>query len=251
MKGNDIQIFSNTAFGSVRTVMVGDEPWFVGNDVAAALGYSQTAKAIREHVEMEDKGVSVLDTPGGRQNATIINESGLYSLVLSSKLPTARQFKRWITSEVIPSLRKYGTYSVSVPKSFSEALLLAARQQERIEQQQAKIEEDKPKVAFADAIVGSKSSCLVGELAKMLRQNGINVGQNRLFQWLRGAGFLGKSGEYYNLPLQKYVEMGLFEIKYTTHSEGDHLVTRATTKVTGKGQMYFINNFKSGNFVIL
>lgn len=247
---NEIQTFSSSAFGSVRTVMVDDEPWFVGKDVAEALGYANPQKAIRDHVELEDRGVNESFTPGGNQQMIIINESGLYSLVLSSKLPTARQFRRWITSEVIPSLRKYGTYSVSVPKSFSEALLLAARQQEKIESQAAKIEADRPKVVFADAIIGSKGSCLVGELAKMLRQNGIIVGQNRLFAWFRQAGYLGKSGEYYNLPLQKYVEQGLFEIKYTTHSEGDQMVTRATTKVTPKGQMYFINNFKNGNFVV-
>lgn len=250
----EIQIFKNDEFGEVRTLIVNNEPWFVGKDVARALGYVREADAIRVHVDDDDKGVGETQTPGGSQQVTIINESGLYSLILSSKLPTAKKFKHWVTSDVLPSIRKTGNYSLRVPQTFAEALRLAANQQEQIEHQQKQLEADKPKVAFADAITSSNTSCLVGELAKLIKQavertgRKIQIGQNRFFQWLRENGFLGKSANFYNIANQEYIEQGLFELKKTVHDENGVLVTKTTTKITGKGQSYFINGFLSGRF---
>lgn len=250
---NDLQLFNSNEFGKIRAVKQNDEPWFVGRDVATALGYSNPRDALSKHVDPEDKGVTKCDTLGGAQALTIINESGLYSLILSSKLPSARKFKRWITKDVIPTIRKTGGYTL-VPKTFAEALRLAATQQEQIEQQQKQLEADKPKVAFADAITSSSTSCLVGELAKLIRQAvertgcKIAIGQNRFFQWLRENGFLGKSANFYNIANQEYIEQGLFELKKTVHDENGVLVSKTTTKVTGKGQQYFINGFLSGKF---
>lgn len=250
---NELQLFNNSEFGSVRAIQQDGEPWFVGKDVATALGYAKPENALAAHVEQEDKGVTILVTPGGKQQVIIINESGLYSLILSSKLPSARKFKRWITAEVIPTIRKTGGYTL-VPKTFAEALRLAAEQQEQIEQQQRQLEAERPKVAFADAITSSSTSCLVGELAKLIRQAvertgcKIAIGQNRFFGWLRENGFLGRSANYYNIANQEYIEQGLFELKKTVHDENGVLVTKTTTKVTGKGQSYFINGFLSGKF---
>ena len=240
----EIQIFKNDRFGEVRTMVINDEPWFVGKDVASVLGYSQTAKAIREHVDEDDKGVSVLDTPGGKQSTIIINESGLYSLILSSKLPQAKEFKRWVTSEVLPQIRKTGGY---IPLNDCEdgadimarALMIAHR---TIEQKDALLEMQKPKVRFAEAVTGSDDSILIGELAKLITQNGYEIGRTRLFDWLRRNGYIFKNSTE---PIQKWVEKGLFETKVSiihTH-HGEHEVL--TTKVTGKGQRYFIDVFLS------
>jgi anti-repressor protein len=186
---------------------------------------------------------------------TIINESGLYSLVLSSKLSTAKKFKRWVTSEVIPSIRKHGAYMT--PDKLEEVLLkpdtliqLAQNlktEQEKRRALEVKVEEQKPKVLFAESVEAAKTSILIGELAKLLKQNGINIGQNRLFEWLRNNGYLIKrQGSDYNMPTQRAMEMGLFEIKETTitHSDG-HIHVSKTPKVTGKGQVYFVNLFVS------
>lgn len=251
---NELQLFSNSEFGKVRAIQQDGEPWFVGRDVATALGYANPNDALAKHVDNEDEQVSRIAIGGQTYNVVIINESGLYSLVLSSKLPSARKFKRWITKDVIPTIRKTGGYSLAVPKTFAEALRLAATQQEQIEQQQRQLEADKPKVAFADAITSSSTSCLVGELAKLIRQAvertgcKIAIGQNRFFGWLRDNGFLGKSANFYNIANQEYIEQGLFELKKTVHDENGVLVTKTTTKVTGKGQQYFINGFLSGKF---
>lgn len=253
----DLQIFKNPEFGEIRTIEKNGEPWFVGKDVAAALGYERPTKAILDHVDDEDKDeVPIQDSIGRSQNTPIINESGLYSLVLSSKLPTAKKFKRWITSEVIPSIRKHGAYMT--PDKLEEVLLkpdtliqlaqnLKAEQEKRMALE-VKMEEQKPKVLFADSVEAAKTSILIGELAKLLKQNGINIGQNRLFQWLRQNGYLiRRQGSDYNMPTQRAMEMGLFEIKETTitHSDG-HIHVSKTPKVTGKGQVYFVNLFVSG-----
>lgn len=253
----DLQIFKNPEFGAIRTIEKDGEPWFVGKDVAAALGYERPTKAILDHVDDEDKDeVPIQDSIGRSQNTPIINESGLYSLVLSSKLPTAKKFKRWITSEVIPSIRKHGAYMT--PDKLEEVLLkpdtliqlaqnLKAEQEKR-RALEAKVETDKPKVLFADSVEAAKTSILIGELAKLLKQNGINIGQNRLFQWLRQNGYLiRRQGSDYNMPTQRAMEMGLFEIKETTitHSDG-HIHVSKTPKVTGKGQVYFVNLFLNG-----
>ena len=254
---NELQIFNNPEFGKVRTIEKDGEPWFVGKDVAAALGYERPTKAILDHVDDEDKDeVPIQDSIGRIQNTPIINESGLYSLVLSSKLPGAKQFKRWITSEVIPSIRKHGAYMT--PDKLEEVLLkpdtliqlaqnLKAEQEKR-RALEVKMEEQKPKVLFAESVEVAKTSTLIGELAKLLKQNGINIGQNRLFEWLRNNGYLiRRQGSDYNMPTQRAMEMGLFEIKETTitHSDG-HIHVSKTPKVTGKGQVYFVNLFVSG-----
>lgn len=195
---NELQVFNNQEFGSVRTLVINNEPWFIGKDVARALGYADTKKAVQRHVDDEDKGRDETPTPGGTQNMVIINESGLYSLVLSSKLPSAKI-----------------------------------------------IEEMKPKVVFADAVATSHTSILVGELAKILKQNGIEMGQKRLFAWLREKGYLIKrQGTDYNMPTQKAMDLGLFEIKEGSYVNGSGVnITTKTPKVTGKGQQYFINKF--------
>jgi anti-repressor protein len=251
----DLQIFNSPEFGAIRTIEKGGEPWFVGKDVATALGYNNPRDAFKKHIDEEDKGVAKCDTLGGTQETTIINESGLYSLVLSSKLPTAKKFKRWVTNEVIPSIRKHGAYMT--PETLEKVLLspdtlmqLAQNlkdEQEKRKALEAQIESQKPAVLFTGAVETSKTSILIGELAKMLKQNGVNIGQNRLFAWMREKGYLIKrKGTDYNMPTQRSMDMGLFEIKETTINNPDGSIKISKTpKVTGKGQVYFINLFLS------
>ena len=240
----EIQIFKHEKFGNIRTINKDGEPWFVGKDVAEVLGYADTRKAIRMHVDDDDKGGDILSTPGGRQQITFINESGLYSLILSSKLPQAKEFKRWVTNEVLPQIRKTGGYiplndCEDTGEIMARALMIAQR---TIEQKDALLEMQKPKVRFAEAVTGSDDSILIGELAKLITQNGYEIGRTRLFDWLRRNGYLFKNSTE---PIQKWVEKGLFETKVSiihTH-HGEHEVL--TTKVTGKGQRYFIDVFLS------
>lgn len=242
---NGLQLFQNEEFGSIRAVEIDREPWLVGKDVAAALGYSNPRKALIDHVDGEDKGVTKCDTLGGTQEMTIINESGLYSLVLSSKLPGARKFKRWVTSEVLPTIRRTGGYQV--PRDYPTALRALAEAEEKRMQLEAETEANRPKVLFADSVAASKTSILVGELAKLLKQNGVDMGQNRLFAWLRENGYLiRRHGTDYNMPTQRAMDLALFEIKETTvtHADG-HTCVNKTPKVTGKGQQYFVNVFLS------
>ena len=244
---SEIQIFNHNDFGEIRTVSTIDEAWFVGKDVAQVLGYSDTAQAIRRHVDAEDKGVVEMTTPGGMQEMTIINESGLYSLVLSSKLPSAKKFKRWITFEVLPAIRKNGGYIAGQEKMTDQEILARALlvAQKTIESKNAMINEMRPKALFADSVTAGDSSILIGELAKILRQNGIDTGEKRLFAKLRDEGFLIKrKGTDYNMPTQRSMELGLFRIKETVinHSNG-HTTVSKTVKVTGKGQQYFVNKF--------
>ena len=237
----------------IRTVEKDGEPWFVAKDIAKVLGYANASKAIADHVDAEDKGVTKCYTLGGTQDLTILNESGLYSLILSSKLPNAKKFKRWVTNEVLPSIRKHGAYmtdqtleqALTSPDFLIQLATQLKEEKEQRKQLEAKVEQDKPKVLFADSVSASKSSILVGELAKILKQNGVDTGQFRLFAWLRENGYLIKrEGSDYNMPTQKSAEMGLFEVKQTiiTHSDG-HITTNKTPKVTGKGQVYFVNKF--------
>lgn len=262
---NEITIFSNPQFGNIRTTGTPDEPWFCAADVCKALGYNNGRDAVAKHVDTPDvakrdigvrTGTRADGTPAYQTvSTTFVNESGLYALIFGSKLPTAKAFKKWVTSEVLPSIRKTGQYgNFEVPKTFAEALMLAAQTQQRIEEQQRviaekqmQIERDAPKVLFTDAVMGSRSSCLIGELAKILSVNGYKIGQNNLFALLREEGYLGKKGEYYNIPNQQYVEQGLFELKKTVHSENGTMVSSTTTKVTGKGQVYFVNKFLKRN----
>lgn len=248
---SDLQLFQNPEFGRVRIVEVNGEAWMVGKDVAEALGHTNPQRAIREYVDGEDKGVTEIVTPGGEQEMTIINESGLYSLVLSSKLPNARKFRRWVTTEVLPTVRRHGAYMT--PETLQAAILnpdtmIQLCQQLKAEQEHSRQLEAEnaamlPKAVFADAVSASKSSILVGELAKLLRQNGVDTGEKRLFHWLRQNGYLIKrNGADHNMPTQRSIEQGLFVIKETTvcHADG-HTTISKTPKVTGKGQQYFVN----------
>lgn len=259
---NNLQIFKNSEFGEIRTIVdENNEPWFVGKDIAENLGYSNTRKAIIDHVDEDDKkdGVTIRDSIGREQNPTFINESGLYSLILFSKLPKAKEFKHWVTSEVLPSIRKHGAYMKDevIEKTLSDPdyliMLATTLKEEKAKRAlaEAKIERDKPKVLFADTVCASSKSILIGELAKLISQEALRsgkldrkIGQNNLFSWLRNNGYLCKSGERKNQPRQEYIEQGLFEIKKGSYldSNGSN-VTTTTTKVTGKGAVYFINKF--------
>lgn len=221
----------------------------MGKDVTEILGYKDSVNALKSHVDEEDKLRWQITTSGQRREVSVINESGLYSLILSSKLPEAKKFKHWVTAEVLPSIRKHGMYATEELLENPDFAIAAftALKEERLKNAEltAKIEQDRPKVIFADAVSVSKTSILVGELAKLLKQNGVEIGQNRLFEWLRTNGYLIKrNGTDFNMPTQRAMETGLFEVKETvvTHSDG-HTSISKTPKVTGKGQQYFINAF--------
>lgn len=241
-----IEVFNSAEFGSIRTARINNDIYFVGKDVADALGYVDTNKAVSMHVDDEDKKLNDKTSPSfGQRGATLINESGLYSLVLSSKLESAKRFKRWITADVLPALRRTGSYSLNIPQTLPEALRAYADEVEQHNKTKALVEAQRPKVLFADAVSTSDTDILVGDLAKLLNQNGYAVGQNRLFEQLRNEGFLiSRKGNSYNMPTQRAMEMGLFRIKETaiTHSDG-RVSLNKTPKVTGKGQQYFINRF--------
>lgn len=248
VQGTALQIFENAEFGQVRTVTIDNEPWFVGKDVATALGYSNSRKALADHVQEDDKGVTKCDTLGGKQDLTIINESGLYALIFGSKLESAKRFKHWVTSDVLPSIRKHGVYAVDElinnPEMAIKAFTALKEEREKNKVLIADNQRMKPKEIFADAVASSKTSILIGDLAKILKQNGIETGQKRLFEQLRQEGYLMKSGVSKNMPTQKSMEKGLFEVKETTinNPDGSIRVTK-TTKVTGAGQQYFINKY--------
>lgn len=247
---NGIQIFNSSEFGEIRTVSIGGEAWFVAKDISDKLGYAQTSNMMKR-IDAEDSKSSVLD--GMNMKSLLINESGLYSAILGSKLESAKRFKHWVTSEVLPSIRKNGGYiagqeNMTDDELLEKAVLVAqkkiAERDKIIEQQRQKIEADKPKTIFADAVSASHTSILIGDLAKLICQNGYQIGQKRLFRWMRDNGYLIKSGSSYNMPTQRYVEQGLLEVKESNvqNPDGSVRITR-TTKVTGKGQVYFVNKF--------
>lgn len=249
---NELQIFNSEEFGEIRTVTVNDEVWFVAKDVCKALRHTNTTVAMQMLEEDERTKLSL-----GRAGETnCINESGLYALIIKSNLPKAKKFRKWVTSEVLPSIRKNGGYiagqeTLSDEELMAKALLVAnnkiAERDKIIEQKQARIEQMKPKEIFADAIATSHTSILVGDLAKLICQNGYQIGQKRLFDWLRENNFLIKCGSSRNMPQQRFVEQGLFEIKESNlvNPDGSVRITK-TTKVTGKGQVYFVNKFLKG-----
>lgn len=244
---NELQIFNNEEFGNIRTVTIDNEPWFVGKDVAEALGYAEPRSAVSKKVEECDRGVAEMETPSGKQKMTTINESGLYALIFGSKLESAKRFKYWVTSEVLPSIRKTGGYDMKQPQGKELLALAVLEAQKTIEEQTAQIEEMKPHAILGQAITTANTSILVGDLAKILRQNGVDIGAQRLFGWMRENGYLIKrKGSDWNLPTQKSMDMGLFEIKESVHIDGNgcNKISR-TPKVTGKGQQYFINKFLS------
>ena len=246
---NELKIFKNSEFGEIRTVEIDSEPWFVGKDVAEVLGYSKARNAILAHVDTEDKkDAPIQGDLGGTQNMIIINESGLYSLILSSKLPNAKAFKRWVTSEVLPAIRKHGLYAkeelLDNPDIAIAAFKALKEEREARKALEAENERMQPLALFAKSVSASDTSILVGDLAKLLKQNGYDTGQKRLFEELRQRSFLMKAGSSKNLPTQKAMELGLFEVKESTinNPDGSVRVTK-TTKVTGKGQVYFVNLF--------
>lgn len=247
---NDIQIFTNNQFGQLKVIERNGEPWFLGKEVADLLGYSNTRDALAKHVDDEDKNtVAIRDTQAGNPFKTIINESGLYSLILRSQLPSAHQFKRWVTHEVIPTIRKHGVYATAdkLDEMLRDPDSMIKILQTLKEEREARIAAEEtnrlnaPKVLFADSVAQADSEILVGELAKLLKQNGFDIGQNRLFKRLRDEGFIMKNG---TMPTQRAMEMGLFRVIERTITQPDG-VTRITKtpKVTGKGQIYFVNRY--------
>lgn len=261
-----LQIFNHPQFGEIRAVVIEGVPWFSGKDVASALGYSNPQKAIRDHTDEEDRTVNDSFTVNGT-SGILINESGFYSLVLSSKLKGAKEFRRWVTSEVLPSIRKHGAYMtpevqnhilnnpdflISLANKIKEEQ--ARNQVLLVQNESLRAENDsmRPKAMFADAVAAAETDILVGDLAKLLRQNGVNIGQNRLFRILRDKDFLcSRRGDMWNMPTQRALNLGLFRVSETTVSKADGsvFVTR-TTRVTGKGQTYFVERFLSGKIAV-
>lgn len=238
--------FNSDQFGQLRVVQNDDGlPVFVAKDVCNILGITNYRDAVAR-LDDDERVSVIVDTLGGKQHTNGITESGLYKLIMVSRKDEAKPFQRWVTHEVLPSIRKKGGYIAATADETPEQIMARAvlLAQDTIERQKAQIEELKPKALFADAVAASDGTCLVGELAKMMRQNGVQIGQNRLFEKLRQDGYLGKTGSNYNVPTQRAMEMGLFRIKETsiTHSDG-HITVQRTAKVTGKGQQYFINRF--------
>ena len=254
---NEIQVFNNPQFGAVRTAGTADNPMFCLADVCQAIGITNP-RNVKSRLDEED--VHLVDTPtnGGTQQITFVTESGLYDVIIRSDSEQAKPFRKWVTSEVLPSIRKHGMYATgatieSILQDPESAIkLLEAMNRERKERMAAEAQlhkleqqaiEDKPKIIYADAVKGSTSSCLIGELAKMIAQNGYPIGEKRLFQWLRDNHYLCSYGERFNQPYQQYIEQGLFTMKQNVFSVDGEMRTRNTTKVTGKGQIYFINKF--------
>lgn len=255
MEKKSIQIFSNPQFGEIRTLAdEANEPLFCLADLCAALGISNH-RNVKARLDEED--VRLMDTPtnGGLQQITFVTESGMYDVILRSDAEKAKPFRKWVTSEVLPAIRKHGVYAT--PQTIDNLLadpdnaikVFQTLKEERQLRQiaEAKIEADAPKVLFAESLKAANRSILIGELAKILKQNGYETGQKRLFQYLRDNGYLMKSGSEKNQPTQKSMEMGLFEITVRTVAAPDGLtIAKATTKVTCKGQEYFINKLTKG-----
>lgn len=250
---NELQIFNNLEFGEIRTLEEGERVLFCGSDVAKALGYTNPSKALSDHC----KGVTKRYTPTkrGTQEMSFIPESDLYRLVFSSKLPTAEKFTDWVTDEILPTIRKHGAYmtpdvierTLTDPDYIIQLATTLKDEQQKRKALEAQAEENRPKVLFADSVAASHTSILIFDLAKILKQNGVEIGGHRLFDWMRKNGYLvRRDGNDHNMPTQRSMEMGLFEVKETTvsHSDG-HISVNKTPKVTGKGQQYFINLFLS------
>lgn len=246
---SEVQIFQNQQFGSVRTVVLNKEPWFVAADVCRALEHSNVTVAL-DRLDEDEKAKLNLGLPGGATGC--VNEPGLYSLVLGSRKPEAKAFKRWVTHEIIPTIRKHGMYAtpemaermLNDPDVMIRVLQELKTEREQRKTLEQKVEQDKPKVLFSDAVSTAHNSILIGDLAKLIRQNGVEVGQKRLFEMLRQDGYLISRGASRNMPSQRSMEMGLMEIKESTVASPDgHIRVTKTTKITGKGQVYFINRY--------
>ena len=247
----NIKIFSNPDFGQIRTITMPDgQVGFVGKDVAKVLGYANPQKAIRDHVDEEDKTVNGLFTVNGTA-PVLINESGLYALILASKLPKAREFKHWVTSEVLPQIRQTGGY-IPLDEADNENTILRKALticERTVEQQNKQLAEQKPKVAFAEMVMASNDLCSVAVLAKMLASNGIKIGQVRLFRWMREHHYLGNCEPHWNVAHQRWIERGLFRLKVSPpwYDWNGNPRYRVTSLITGKGQKYFINLFIRNN----
>ena len=259
---NDIQVFNNPQFGQVRTAGTPNNPMFCLVDVCQAIGINNS-RVVKQRLDGDDVSlIDTIDNLGRTQKVTFITESGLYDVIIRSDSEQAKPFRKWVTSEVLPSIRKHGMYATdaTIENMLNDPetaiLMLQAYQKERkerlaaqqeVERLEAQEMENKPKVVFADAVSGSNSACLIGELAKMIAQNGYPIGEKRLFQWLRDNHYLCAYGERFNQPYQQYIEQGLFTMKQNVFSVNGEMRTRNTTKVTGKGQVYFINKFLGDN----
>ena len=248
---NELQVFSYEG-NNVRTIQKDGDPWWVLKDVCVVLEIGNS-RMVADRLDDDEKGVSIIDTLGGKQELTVISESGLYNVILLSRKPEAKQFKRWVTHEVLPQIKRHGAYLttdkleelMNDPDSWIKLLTVLKQDRKEKAQLQLQAVKDKPKVVVADAVAVSDGTILIGELAKILKGNGIDIGQNRLFEQLRQDGFLIKrKGTDYNAPTQRAMELGLFKVKETaiTHSDG-HVTISKTTKVTGRGQQYFVNYF--------
>lgn len=247
---NELQIFENKQFGEIRTIEDNGRVLFCGADVARALGYARPNDAITAHCRCTVKcRIPHPQAPDKEIEMSFIPEGDVYRLITHSKLPTAEQFESWVFDEVLPSVRQTGAYMT--PETIEKVLMnpdtiisLATQ----LKELQTKVEQDKPKVLFAEAVSASQTSILIGDLAKLICQNGHQIGQKRLFEWLRDNGYLIKHGSSRNMPMQRYVEQGLFEIKESNvqNPDGSVRITK-TTKVTGKGQVYFVNKFLARN----
>lgn len=259
---NEIKIFNNPQFGQIRTAGTAENPLFCLSDICVILELDQVSRVKSRLKEDGVTLIKVTDRLGRDQKATFINEQNLYKVIMRSDKPQAEPFQDWVCGDVLPSIRKHGIYATeaTVEKMLSDPesaiIMLQAYQKERRERMAAQQEverleaqemENKPKVVFADAVSGSNSACLIGELAKMIAQNGYPIGEKRLFQWLRDNHYLCAYGERFNQPYQQYIEQGLFTMKQNVFSVNGEMRTRNTTKVTGKGQVYFINKFLGGN----
>lgn len=252
---NKLQKFTDEEFGEIRTVTIDGEPYFVGKDVAEALGYAKPTDAVRKRVEDEDRGISKMETPSGSQQMTVINESGLYSLILSSKLPSAKEFKHWVTSDVLPSIRKHGAYMTSQtienvltsPDFIIQLATQLKNEQEarkaaenKVEEQQLQLDKQKPKVEFADHVSESENLITMEYMAKLANDEHINVGRNKLFSWLREQKIL----KFDNVPYQNFIDKGYFKVRESTFRRNNKFFTQQTTYVTGKGQLYVIKKLK-------
>ena len=244
----ELQVFKNQNFGEIRTIMKEGNSWFFGKDIAKVLGYSNTRDALSRHVEADDKAAVVIHDGGQNRNMSIINESGVYALIFRSTLPKSKQFKRWVTSEVLPSIRKHGMYAIDElldnPDFMIKTIETLKYEREQKLKFQKQIQSDKPYTEFGKAITTSSKGILIGEFAKLLKNDGIFIGQNRLFSWMRSHDYLISRGLRKNQPLQKYVDQGLFIVKETVmHIDGEKKI-QITPLITGKGQVYFLKKLK-------
>lgn len=242
---NDLQIFENSEFGEIRAISIDNEPWFVGKDIAEKLEYQNGSRAIERHTDDDDRKIIPLFDGTQNRNTIVINESGVYSLILSSKMPNAKRFKHWVTSEVLPSIHKHGMYAteelLNDPDLAIKTFQALKDEREKNKRLEAENKAMIPAKVFADSVVASESSILIRDFAKVLRQNGVSIGEKRLYTWFREHGYICKNS---TRPTQYSMERELFDIDTRTIQRGcKNPLEIQTTKINGKGQIYFINKF--------